>query len=118
MHVNALINLIRTMASCTIFTSPDLDVLKELRKKSWIVSEPFLPHGENKPQRIMRHYKKRLLPSGQIVTKRVRREDVYNVNILPEWVQDEYEKKRRKALYWLLSLMKKPPHPSEQVTPE
>ena len=114
MRVNALINLIRTMASCTIFTSPDLDVLKELRKKSWIVSEPFIPHGENKPHRIMRHYKKRLLPSGQIVTKRVKREDVYRVDVLPDWVYDEYERKRREALRWLLSLMRKYPTPTEQ----
>ncbi|RUM47494.1 MAG: hypothetical protein DSY37_02245 [Hyperthermus sp.] len=52
--LNALINLARTLTAGVIYTSPDMDILKELRKKAWVVVEPLAPHGRSKPQRVAR----------------------------------------------------------------
>ncbi len=102
--INALFNLIRTICAATIFTSPDLDVLKELRKKSWIVGQPVAPSGVHQPYRIMRLYRKTIMPDGRI-SVRYFAEDHYDLRAVPADVRKEYEEKRRAAIEPLLEML-------------
>ena len=43
-----------------------MDILKELRKKAWIVAEPTAPHGLSKPDRLAKLYRTRIPPSGKV----------------------------------------------------
>jgi len=97
MVINATFNLIRTVTGGVMFTSPDMDILKELRKKSWWVGEPTAPHGREHPKRRMVLYRKRIMASGQTRIYRTA-EDEYWLNIIPADVRKEYEEKRREAL--------------------
>ena len=60
--LNGLINLARTLVAGTIYTSPDMDILKELRKKAWIVAEPTALYGVSKHERLAKLYQKRMAP--------------------------------------------------------
>ena len=95
--INAFINLARTMVAAIIYTSPDLDVLKELRKKAWIVVEPKAPHGRAKPQRLAFIYQKRLTIMGRQIIKKIGI-DAYDLRSIPPSVRKEYEQIRREAL--------------------
>ncbi len=110
--INALVNLARTLSAAFIFTSPDLDTLKEIRKKSWIVGQPTAPSGWHQPYRVMKLYRKTIMPDG---TTRIKHfaEDRYDLRAIPADVRREYEEKRRAAMEPLLeqleSLLSKGP---------
>lgn len=55
-----------------ICTGPDMDILKELRMKAWIVAEPTAPHGIGKPERLAKLYRKRIAPSGRVYVHKLR----------------------------------------------
>ncbi len=99
--INSLINLARTLVAGIIYTSPDMDILKELRKKAWIVAEPIAPHGRSKPYRVARLYKKRIMASGKVAIQRLGM-DEYRVDAIPADVRRQYEEKRRAAMEPLL----------------
>ena len=99
--LNALINLARTLTAGVVYTSPDMDILKELRKKAWIVAEPLAPHGKAKPQRVARLYRKRILASGKVAIQKLGL-DEYDLRAIPSDVRREYEEKRKQAMEPLL----------------
>ena len=99
--LNALINLARTLTAGIIYTSPDMDILKELRKKAWIVAEPTAPHGVDKPDRLAKIYRKRIAPSGKVYVHKLGY-DQYRLDAIPQDVREKYEEKRRKAMAPLL----------------
>jgi len=99
--LNALINLARTLTAGIIYTSPDMDVLKELRKKAWVVAEPLAPHGRGKPYRVARLYRKRILASGKVAIQKLGL-DEYDLRAVPGDVRKQYEEKRRRAMEPLL----------------
>jgi len=101
MVINALFNLIRTICAGVIFTSPDMDILKELRKKSWIVGTPAAPHGKSQPQRQMILYRKKIHPSGRVYVSKIG-VDEYRLDVIPKDVRKQYEEKRRAAMEPLL----------------
>jgi len=107
MWFNALYNLIRTICAAVIFTSPDLDTLVEVRKKSWWVGEPKIPHqtASDAYERHMVLYKKRVMASGQVIVSK-RAIDVYRLDIIPNDVRKKYEEMRREALKKTLRLVK------------
>jgi hypothetical protein len=100
-RLNALINLARTLTAGIIYTSPDMDILKELRKKAWIVAEPTAPHGLEKPERLAKLYRKRIAPSGRVYVHKLGY-DAYRLDAIPPGVRREYEEKRRAAMEPLL----------------
>lgn len=106
MRLNALINLARTLTAGIIYTSPDMDILKELRKKAWIVAEPTAPHGIGKPERLAKLYRKRIAPSGRVYIHKLGY-DAYRLDAIPQDVRKEYEEKRRAAMEPLLSELEK-----------
>lgn len=95
--INALFNMARTVVAGVIMTSPDMDVLKELRKKSWWVGEPIALHGRDRPERAVKLYYKRILVSGKVCHKPVAL-DRYRLDQVPPEVRREYDLKRRLAL--------------------
>ena len=97
MVLNATYNLIRTVTGGVIFTSPDMDILKELRKKSWWIGTPTAPHGREHPKRYLVLYRKRIMPTGHTRVYRSA-EDEYWLTMIPGDVRKEYEDKRRDAL--------------------
>ena len=99
--LNGLINLARTLTAGIIYTSPDMDILKELRKKAWIVAEPTAPHGLSKPERLAKIYRKRIAPSGKVYVHKLGY-DAYRLDAIPQEVRERYEEKRRKAMKPLL----------------
>ena len=99
--LNSLINLARTLVAGIIYTSPDMDVLKELRKKAWVVAEPKAPHGKAKPQRVAVLYRKRILASGKVAIQKLGL-DEYDLRAIPADVRKQYEEKRRRAMEPLL----------------
>lgn len=117
MVINALFNMIRTIAAGVIFTSPDMDILKELRKKSWIVGTPAAPHGRGKPERQMILYRKKIHPSGKVYVAKLG-VDSYRIDAIPSDVRREYEEKRVRAMEPLIDKLDEmlsqahPPHPS------
>jgi len=102
MVINALFNLIRTICAGVIFTSPDMDVLKELRKKSWIVGTPAAPHGKNAPYRQMLLFRKTIHPSGRVYVAKIG-VDEYRLDVIPRDVRKQYEEKRKAAMEPLLN---------------
>ena len=94
---NGLINLARTVTAALIYTSPDMDILKELRKKAWIIAEPMAPHGASRPERAAYLYRKRILASGRPIAKKIGI-DFYRLDSIPDWVRKHYEAKRREAM--------------------
>lgn len=103
-YINALFNMARSIFAATIFTSPDMDVLKELRKKSWWVGEPILVTNKSDPRRIMKLYRKRITVKGQYISKYAY--DHFRTNVIPDWVRKEYNKKRGRALKKIMSVLK------------
>jgi len=102
--MNALFNLMRTVCASVIFTSPDMDTLKEIRKKAWIVIEPKrIPEHPLARKAII--YRKRILASGHVCIHRLG-EDYYRLDSIPCWVRAEYEEKRRKATKPVIILTK------------
>lgn len=99
--INGLFNLIRTLTAGVIFTSPDMDILKELRKKAWVVAEPTAPHGVEDPSRLAKLYRKRIAPSGKVYIHKLGY-DAYDLRAIPNDVRAEYEEKRRAAMEPLL----------------
>jgi len=97
MVINALFNMIRTICAGVVFTSPDMDILKELRKKSWIVGTPAAPHGRSRPERQMILYRKKIHPSGKTYVAKLGI-DEYRVDQIPSDVRKQYEEKRRAAI--------------------
>ncbi len=104
--LNGLINLARTLVAGIIYTSPDMDILKELRKKAWIVAEPTAPHGVSKPERLAKLYRKRIAPSGRVYIHKLGY-DAYRLDAIPSDVRKEYEEKRRAAMEPLLEELEK-----------
>ncbi len=104
--LNSLINLARTLVAGIIYTSPDMDILKELRKKAWIVAEPTAPHGLSKPERVAKLYRKRIAPSGKVYVHKLGY-DAYRLDAVPLDVRKEYEEKRRAAMQPLLEELEK-----------
>ena len=94
--INSLFNMIRSICAAVIFTSPDMDVLKELRKKSWWVGEPRVLYTKEDPRRIMTLYKRRITFMGAYKTKSAI--DNFRLDVIPQWVRTEYNKKRGRAL--------------------
>jgi len=113
--MNSLFNIIRTVCAGVIFTSPDMDVLKELRKKSWWVGEPKAPSGKEDPRRLMTLYRKRILVTG--VTRVSRKAiDEYDLRLIPNDVRKEYEEKRKEAIEPLIEKLEEllsSPHPPQ-----
>jgi len=104
--MNALFNLMRTVCAGVIFTSPDMDTLKEIRKKAWIVVEPQkVPGSKYSVERKAVIYRKRILASGYTCVKRIG-EDYYRLDSIPCWVRAEYEEKRKKATKPVIVLTK------------
>jgi len=103
-YINALFNMARSIFATTIFTSPDMDILKELRKKSWWVGEPTLVTNKSDPRRVMKLYKRRITSKGAYISKSAY--DQFKTNIIPDWVWKEYNKKRGKALRQIMSVLK------------
>ncbi|MEM3948248.1 MAG: hypothetical protein QXM76_01470 [Zestosphaera sp.] len=101
---NALINLARTMVAGIIYTSPDMDVLKELRKKAWIVGEVQVT-SESPLERQVKLYKKRIGVTGQIYVTKLGY-DRYRLDAIPNHVRSKYLEKRRKAINPLLTELK------------
>ncbi len=99
--LNALINLARTLTAGVVYTSPDMDILKELRKKAWVVVEPLAPHGRSKPYRVARLYRKRILASGKVAIQKLGL-DEYDLRAIPSDVRKQYEEKRKRAMEPLL----------------
>ena len=99
--INGLINLARTITAAIIYTSPDMDILKELRKKAWIVAEITTPHGYSVPERVAKLYRKRIAPSGKVYIHKLGY-DAYDLRAIPADVRKEYEEKRRAAMEPLL----------------
>ncbi len=99
--INGLVNLMRTLVAGVIYTSPDMDILKELRKKAWIVAEPTAPHGYAVPERVAKLYRKRIAPSGKVFIHKLGY-DAYDLRAIPNDVRTEYEEKRRLAMEPLL----------------
>ena len=99
--INGLINLARTVAASIIYTSPDMDILKELRKKAWIVADITTPHGYAVPERVAKLYRKRIAPSGKVYIHKLGY-DKYRLDVIPADVRREYEEKRRAAMEPLL----------------
>jgi len=99
--LNALINLARTLTAGVIYTSPDMDILKELRKKAWVVAEPIAPKGKAHLDRAARLYRKRILASGKVAIQKLGL-DMYRLDTVPSDVRREYEEKRKKAMEPLL----------------
>ena len=99
--LNGLVNLARTLTAAIIYTSPDMDILKELRKKAWVVAEPTAPHGVSKPECIAKLYRKRIAPSGKVYVHKLGY-DAYRLDAIPPDVRREYEEKRRAAMEPLL----------------
>ena len=99
--INGLINLARTVVAGIIYTSPDMDILKELRKKAWIVAEPTTSHGYGKLERIAKLYRKRIAPSGRVYVHKLGY-DRFRLDSIPEVVRRKYEEKRREAMKPLL----------------
>lgn len=95
--LNGLVNLARTLTAGIIYTSPDMDILKELRKKAWIIAEPTAPHGLGKPERRVKLYRKRISPSGKVYVHKLGY-DLYRLDQIPMWVRERYEEKRRGAM--------------------
>jgi len=115
MLINSLFNVIRTVCAGVIFTSPDMDVLKELRKKSWWVGEPKAPSGKSKPQRQMILFKKRILVTGEVRVSR-KAIDEYDLRLIPHDVRKEYEEKRKEAMLPVIEKLEEllsSPHPPE-----
>jgi len=115
MLMNAFYNVIRTVCAAVIFTSPDMDVLKELRKKSWWVGEPKAPSGRNKPQRIMILYRKRIMVTGEVRVSR-KAEDEYDLRLIPRDIRKLYEEKRKAAMEPIIEKLEQllaAPHPPE-----
>ena len=106
MLMNSLFNIVRSVCAGVIFTSPDMDVLKELRKKSWWVGEPKAPHGKDKPTRIMILYRKRITVTGAVVVSR-KAEDVYDLTLIDLDVRRKYEEKRKAATEALLNYLER-----------
>ena len=71
-----------------------MDILKELRKKAWIVAEPTAPHGLSKPERLAKIYRKRIAPSGKVYVHKLGY-DAYGLDAIPQEVRERYEEKRR-----------------------
>jgi len=99
--INGLINLARTVAAAILYTSPDMDILKELRKKAWIVADITTPHGYTVPERVAKLYRKRIAPSGKVYIHKLGY-DAYRLDAIPADVRREYEEKRRAAMEPLL----------------
>ena len=99
--INGLVNLIRTLTAGVVYTSPDMDILKELRKKAWAVAEPTAPHGVEDPSRVAKLYRKRIAPSGKVYIHKLGY-DAYDLRAIPADVRKEYEEKRRAAMEPLL----------------
>jgi len=106
MMINSLINIIRSVCCATIFTSPDDDILKELRKKSWIRGKPYMPHGKLNPDRIIRFYKRTTIATGRVFWKRFNIEDKYYLSSIPPDVREKYEKKRMTAVAEVLNTLR------------
>lgn len=100
--LNGLINLARTLVAGIIYTSPDMDILKELRKKAWIMAEPTAPHGLAKPDRLVKLYRKRIAPSGKVYVHKLGY-DAYRLDQIPQRIREKYEEKRRKAMKPLIN---------------
>ncbi len=100
--INGLVNLARTLTAGIIYTSPDMDILKELRKKAWIIAEPTAPHGRARPERVAKIYRKRIAPSGRVYVHKLGL-DHYRLDQIPGPVRERYEEKRRRAMKPLLS---------------
>jgi len=117
MLMNSLFNIVRSVCAGAIFTSPDMDVLKELRKKSWWVGEPKAPRGRDDPTRVMVLYRKRIMVTGEVRVSR-KAEDVYDLRLIPQDVRREYEEKRKAATAPILDKLEKllatyqTPHPT------
>ncbi|NPA97056.1 MAG: hypothetical protein GXO32_05590 [Crenarchaeota archaeon] len=104
MWLNALFNLIRTICAATIFTSPDMDVLKELRKKSWVVVE-IMKSSKGPRYREAVVYTKRISASGKVYVSR-KAVDIYSLDLVPQEVRARYEEKRRNAMKPVLEELK------------
>ena len=98
MLINYLFNVIRSMVSGVILTSPDDDILKELRKKSWLRGQPWTVRGLFDPVREMHYYRIRLDILGRQRPKKLMDIDRYHLNSIPQDVAEEYEEKRWEAI--------------------
>jgi len=98
--INWIFNVIRTVCAGVIFTSVSEDILKELRKKSWVIGEPRTPAGErkNSPRRVMHLYVKRLRPYPPYRQTVKIGMDYYRLDVWPEDIRFEYELRRREAM--------------------
>ena len=115
MLINGLFNIIRTVVSGVVFTSPDMDVLKELRKKSWWIGEPKAPSGKSKPYRQMVLFRKRIMVTGQVRVSR-KAIDEYDLRLIPADVRREYEEKRKNAMLPVIEKLQEimgSPHPPQ-----
>ena len=101
--MNALFNLMRTVCAGVIFTSPDMDTLKEIRKKAWIVATPKYTNDFYVRKAAL--YRKRIMPSGMVYVYKLG-EDFFRLDSIPEWVRAEYEEKRMKATKPVIVLTK------------
>ena len=106
MLYNALINLARTIVGGIIYTSPDMDILKELRKKSWLVCEVQVVSNSKSLERQVKIYKKRISASGQIYVSKIGY-DKYRLDTIPDYVRKEYAVKRKKAMLPLINELSK-----------
>jgi hypothetical protein len=107
MWFNAFYNIIRSVVSAVIFTSPDLDTMVEIRKKSWWVGEPKKTPGDpvRNPVRAMVLYKKRIMVTGKVYVSK-KAIDTYRLDLIPQDVRREYEEKRQGALEVTFRMLK------------
>jgi len=95
--INYMFNTIRTVCAATIFTSPDEDILKEIRKKSWLRGEPYYIHGYEDPRREIRFLRIRYTTLGFKYGKTVFI-DRFRVDAIPSDVRAEVDLKRIEAM--------------------
>jgi len=94
MSMNSLINLMRTCCAAIIYTSPDPDILKELRKKVWIVVDIVKTNRKRWRKAII--YRKKIRPTG-FTTLKLLSEETFPLLKIPKTVWQDYNVMRKAA---------------------
>ena len=99
MYVNAVFNLMRTLCSAAIITSPTQDIMKDLREKSWFQAVISVD-GEDPNKRIATIFRRFPSIKGQTWIKNIG-EDSFPL-WLPSDFRKQYEQKRNEATELIL----------------
>ena len=104
-------NTFRTGVRLVILTSPDDDILYELRRKSWITAETWIEELHNRKVAYYTHSISAWNMQRRHSSVKTMREEIFSESFdpfeIPQWFWSEYNRKRRQEVRELVMQIKR-----------